>query len=155
MRTWTDEDLSEKQTDYATFLRIPLLKSAQPMWSYITGIVVDHWATLTPEHEGYAMVPTDAELDQVAEMLHDYNTYYNAGYLQKMREFAPYDIDGGANCGYFRKRGENDWVYRKKTWEYGPAWMPLPENPEPLDVVLERAHKPWAHMWTRAAAAAK
>ncbi|WP_225506610.1 hypothetical protein [Mycolicibacterium fortuitum] len=56
-----------------------------------------------------------------------------------MKEFAPYDIDSSANLGYFIKRPDGGWAYRKRTWERGPQWVPQPPEPtETLQQVLDR-----------------
>lgn len=145
-RTWedTDGDISEHQTAHATALRIPILSTSYPRWYFITGIVVGTaWFD-------EAEVPTDDEVSQVAELLKSYNTYYRQSFLDAMKHFAPYDIDGGANGMYFRKLGEGDWVYRKRTWNAGwsptryPAGADLPsDDPQSLDVVIGRAFQGW------------
>ncbi|EIU12252.1 hypothetical protein MA5S0422_2961 [Mycobacteroides abscessus 5S-0422] len=132
---WTDEGISSEQTDYAIALRIPFLSSCRPAWHYITGIVVQGSGA---DRDG--VVPTDDEVETVAKHLEAYCAHwYRDSYRRTMREFAPFDIDGGANLGYYMKRANGGWCYRKRTWEIGPRWMPRPEDPiETIDQVIER-----------------
>lgn len=112
-RTWVDSDgdISDQQTEFATNLRIPILATAYPRWNYITGIVV------CDDILNHGIMPIDDEITAVAAQLQDYSTYYQQAFLDAMRQFAPYDIDGGANLGYYLKRPDGWWTYRKRTWE--------------------------------------
>lgn len=135
-RTWEDRDgdISPAQTEFATQLRVPFLTSSSPGWPYVIGVVVcDSW-------EGTGVVPTDGEVTAVAERLQEYNDrWYNTRFLTVMKEFALYDIDSSANLGYFIKRPDGGWAYRKRTWERGPQWVPQPTEPtETLQQVLDR-----------------
>lgn len=118
-RTWTDAagDISPNQTDHATALRVPLLTTGSPHWNFITGIVVN---------DGFGdrgIMPTDDEVDQVAEYLTGYkDRWLNQRFQEAMTHFAPFDIDGGANAGYYMKRPDGRWSYRKRTWCEGPRW---------------------------------
>lgn len=118
-RTWEPEnDISPEQTELATSLRVPFLTSEYPRWNYITGIVV--------RNETYfqvGIVPTDDEVREVAAHLENYCTYYRQSFRDAMKHFAPYDIDGGANLGWYMKRPDGGWCYRKRTWS-GPQWWP-------------------------------
>lgn len=140
-RKWvdTDHDISDKQTEHATALRIPFLTSSHPRWNYITGIVVER------NNIDIGTVPSEAEVEQVGAWLQRYNRYYNQQFLDAMRAFAPFDIDGGANLGYLMKRGEDDWFYRKRSWRHG--WRPLPHaaesQPMSLTAILERCFDGW------------
>ncbi len=140
-RTWvdTDGDISSKQTEHATSLRIPFLTSGSPRWNYITGIVVEQNIL------DMGTVPTESEVEQVAAWLQRYNRYYNPQFLATMRDFAPFDIDGAANLGYLMKRGDDDWYYVKRSWNHG--WWPLPHKPdrEPmaLTAILTRCFDGW------------
>jgi hypothetical protein len=106
-RTWVDNDgdISPAQTEFATSLRIPFLSSANPRWNHITGIVVcdnilDH-----------GIVPTEDEVAVVAAHLVEYrNHWFNQSFQRAMAHFAPYDIDGGANLGYYMKRPDGRWA---------------------------------------------
>jgi hypothetical protein len=121
-RTWVDADgdISAHQTELATSLRVPILTSEYPRWNYITGIVVNERSYGWP-----SVMPTDDEIREVAAHLESYCEYYNPGFRKAMREFAPFDIDGGANLGYYMKRPDGGWRYRKRTWcGYGPHWWP-------------------------------
>ena len=113
-RTWedTDGDISPQQTEFATNLRIPILATSNPRWSYITGIVVCDSRYFTT-----GIMPTEDEITLVATQLAQYNTWYRQSFIEAMKHFAPYDIDGGANLGYYLKRPDGQWTYRKRTWD--------------------------------------
>lgn len=135
-RVWTDEDISAAQTAHATKLRIPLLRHSCPTWQFITGIVVGSDSVLD-----MGVMPTKAEVGLLAARLNEYNKrWYGQGrYRTAMREFAPYDIDGQANLGYFIKLTNSQWAFRKKTWNRGPHWMPLAtDEPHTLQEVIDR-----------------
>lgn len=133
-RIWKPSDISAEQTAHATGLRIPFLSSSSPEWSYITGIVVGE--SLVDN----GAVPTEAEVEAIAKHLDDYCVrWYRARFREVMREFAPYDIDGAANLGYYMKRPSGGWCYRKKTWEYGPRWLPMVDEPDAtVEEVIDR-----------------
>lgn len=136
MRTYEPgDDIDAQQTELATGLRVPFLTSAYPRWHYITGAVVNESPNLDR-----GLVPTEDEVRTLAAHLDDYCTYwYRQGFRSQMRDFAPFDIDGGTNLGVYRKRGENDWCYRKRTWRQGPSWAPLPDDePMTLSEVIAR-----------------
>lgn len=105
-RTWedTDHDISKHQTEFATNLRVPILATAWPRWNYITGIVVRESG---PDH---GIMPTEDEIAAVAAQLQEYNLYYGQAFIDAMKHFAPYDIDGGANLGYYLKRPDGVWT---------------------------------------------
>lgn len=134
--TWadTDGDISPQQTELATSLRIPILATAHPRWSYITGIVV---GDDIPDH---GIMPTEDEIRQVAAHLESYCEYYNGGFRAAMRNFAPYDIDDGANLGYYLKRPDGCWTWRKRTWE-SPRFSPKTGE---LSEVLNRNFSGWS-----------
>ena len=92
-RTWVDTNISPHQTEFATKLRIPILSSEFPQWNYITGVVVRQG-----EYNPWpSIMPTVDEIVLLATHLEKYCQYYNPIFLQAMTDFAPYDIDGGAN----------------------------------------------------------
>lgn len=132
-RTWTDSDhdISAEQTELATSLRVPILTSEYPRWNYITGIVVR-----SGEHVSWpSIMPTEDEIREVGAHLESYCEYYNQGFRNAMRDFAPYDIDGGANLGYYMKRPDGGWCYRKCTWQAGPHWWPASDVMTLTDVL--------------------
>lgn len=120
-RDWEPyNDISAEQTAFATALRIPLLATSQPHWSYITGVVVG-----TGEFPDNGIVPTDAEIRVIADRLEEYcSRWYRTSFRAAMKRRGPFDIDGAANLGYFLKRPSGSWVYRKRTWDRGPYWAP-------------------------------
>ncbi|MCV7434842.1 hypothetical protein [Mycolicibacterium bacteremicum] len=154
-RTWADTegDISPHQNGLATSLRIPILTSAFPRWNYITGIVVCDGVV------DQCVMPTDDEIRLLRDHLDLYNRYYRQAFLDAMRDFAPYDIDGGANLGYYMKRPDSGWCYRKRTWQLGARWWPSPihwqtnggrgfQPPLPLSHVLTRNFRGWGRLCT-------
>lgn len=136
---WTPhEDISLKQTELATSLRVPFIKHPYPRWYYVVAVVVPD--ERRPVWHGE--MPTDDELRMVASFIDEYREYwYRDSYKQKMRDLAPYDIDGGAVGTYLVKHANGGWGYRKHTWEYGPCFVPMYNaDPEPLEQVLDRVH---------------
>lgn len=133
-RIWKPSDISAEQTERATSLRIPFLSTSSPEWAYITGIVVGgSWID-------NGVVPTEAEVEAIAGHLEDYCVrWYRASFREAMREFAPYDIEGAANLGYYMKRPGGGWCYRKKTWDRGPRWLPMADDPAAtVEEVIDR-----------------
>jgi hypothetical protein len=136
MRIYDPEDISPLQTELATSLRIPFITNPYPRWCYVTAVVV------TEDDLWCGQMPTDDELRMVASLNDQYRDYwYRDSYKQKMRNFAPFDIDGGAVGTYLIKHENGGWGYRKHTWQYGPQYVP-DRNAEAtaLDVVLDRIH---------------
>ena len=114
------DDISAEQTAIATTLRVPLLATSQPRWSYITGVVVG-----TGDCPDNGIVPTDSEIRTIADLLEEYCCrWYRTSFRAEMKRRGPFDIDGAANLGYFLKRPIGGWVYRKRTWDRGPYWAP-------------------------------
>jgi hypothetical protein len=141
-RVWEpSSDISSWQTTHATQLRVPILTTSNPWRNYITGIVVQDLEH--PEWPNRGQMPTEAEVELVAQRLQEYCAkWYRPSYLNQMREYAPYDIDGGANLAYFIKWDNGGWGYRKRTWEYGPLFVPTFEaEPESLAQVIDRTRR--------------
>lgn len=142
-RTWSDDgSISEHQSELATSLRVPLLTSQNPRWNYITGIVV-----CDEQYGDHGIVPSDDEIRLLGAHLAEYNRYYRQEFVDAMKHFAPYDIDGGANLGYYMKRPSGGWCYRKRTW-YSHHWWPQnwpdPAPVLPLSHVLVRNFTGWS-----------
>lgn len=134
-RTWeSGTDLSLEQTEFAKSHRVPLLSSSEPRWCYITGIVIQHNEFFVTN----GIVPTEDEIRMVGSFAEEYRQHwYNDSFRNAMTEFAPYDIDGGANLAYLIKRPEGDWCYRKRTWRMGPRWSGPHGKPGSLVEVLD------------------
>lgn len=117
-RTWDGQaDISPQQTEYATSLRVPLLASAYPQWNYITGIVVCEGIV------DHGIMPTEDEITEVGAYLVAYrDKWLRQSFQDAMAQLAPYDIDDGANAGFYMKRPDGHWVYRKLTWTQGKRW---------------------------------
>jgi hypothetical protein len=140
-RVWERSGISPRQTQHATRLRVPILDTFNPGWDYITGIVVQDLEH--PEWPNRGQMPTEPEVELVAQHLHEYCArWYGQSYLNRMREFAPYDVDGGANLAYFIKWDNGGWGYRKRTWQYGPLFVPtFDAEPESLARVIDRTRR--------------
>lgn len=129
------------QHDPLTALRIPAVGSPWPRWHYIV-------AFDTGRLDDEPQRPTDHEAQMLASFLQEYiDHWYNATWRHKLGE-RPFDIDGGANGVVFRKWGDDDWGYRRRTWEYGPTYVPAhprirgEKSPGPLTLlqVMDRTH---------------
>lgn len=118
-RTWEPEnDISPEQTAFATSLRVPLLTTEYPRWNYITGIVVRD-----EQYLEVGIMPTEDEIAEVGAYLVAYrDRWLNQPFQDAMAHLAPYDIDGGANAGYYMKQPDGRWGYRKRTWRSGAHW---------------------------------
>lgn len=145
MRAYDPEDISPEQTGLATSLRIPFITNPYPCWFYVTAVVVSH-----DPHLWKGLMPAEDEVRMVASFNDQYREHwYRDSYKQKMREFAPYDIDGGAVGRYLVKHVNGGWGYRKHTWQSGPAFVPQwNEAPERLELVLDRIHDLVPERWT-------
>lgn len=135
-RVYTPTDISV-HSDLAVELRVPLIADPYPRWFYVTAVVVSR-----EPHLWHGLMPTDDELRVVASFNDHYReTWYRDSWKQKMRDFAPYDIDGGAVGRYLIKHKHGGWGYRKHTWQYGPCFVPE-WNAEPAGLVdvLDRCH---------------
>ncbi|MER7280559.1 hypothetical protein ABT369_39580 [Dactylosporangium sp. NPDC000244] len=83
--------------------------SSHPRWYYLVAF----------DSESEAR-PTDAETAMLASFLNEYKDHWygNSGFRQKMEQRA-LDVDGGANGVIFHKWGEDDWGFRRHSYEYG------------------------------------
>lgn len=108
--------------DPLTALRIPVT-SSHPGWCYLVAF----------DRESAAR-PTEAETAMLVSFRQEYiDRWYNDSYKVRLAE-RPFDIDGGANGVIFRKWGDGDWGYRRRTWTVGPLYVP--QNPAFPDRVL-------------------
>lgn len=104
------------QNDPLTKLRIAVA-SPYAQWCYL--VIFDRDS---PER------PTDQEAAMMASYLESYKAHwYNESYLAKLAA-RPLDVDGGANGITFRKYGADDWAYRRRTWDRGPRFVPVPPH---------------------------
>ena len=127
--------------DPLTGLRIAVVGSAWPRWAYIVSFDPGR---LDDDNTR----PTDHEALLLQSFLNEYIGYwYNDQWKTKMAE-RPFDIDGGANGITFRKWGDNDWAYHRRTWSMGPTYVPEHPNirgktfPSPLTLIqlMDRIH---------------
>ncbi|WP_157253165.1 hypothetical protein [Nonomuraea typhae] len=130
------------QHDPLTKLRIAVVGHAWPRWNYIV-------AFDTGRLDEELTRPTDQEAAMIVSFLEEYiGHWYNETWKDKLRQ-RPFDIDGGANGVTFRKWGDNDWGYRRRTWTMGPTYVPthprtrsIEKSPGPLTLlqVMDRIH---------------
>lgn len=116
--------------DPLTKLRIPVVKSARPEWSYI--------AAFDGSNDGR---PTDTEALMLQSFTREYiKHWYTPRWALRLAE-RPFDIDGGANGYVFRKRGPGDWAYQQDSWSTGYwPWLNRAPGPLPLLGVLDHVH---------------
>lgn len=129
--------ISGAQTEYATTLRIPFLSTSEPIRAYLIGVVIDEHAHPLP----YGVAPDNDEVAALAEHLEDYcRRFYRETARQAMRERGPFDIDSAANLGYYLKRPDGTWCYRKRTWDTGVSYWfpPVGGIPETLEQLIAR-----------------
>jgi hypothetical protein len=140
----TDWPYDADEHDPLTALRIPVVGSAWPRWNYIV-------AFDSGELDGEQTRPDERETAMLRLFLDEYIArWYSETWKARLAE-RPFDIDGGANGVTFRKWGPDDWGYRRRTWQYGPTYVPGPprwraknpdEAPGPLNLeqVMDRIH---------------
>lgn len=134
----TEWEYDAAEHDPLTALRIPVVTSLYPDWFYLVSIVINE----SDDALWYGMRPNDSEVDILLSYLAYERAWYRDSYIAKMAD-RPFDIDGGHNNLTFIKRGEGDWAYRRRTWQYGPALIPSKfDGQEPMDLVpmLDRIH---------------
>jgi hypothetical protein len=113
----TDWPYDAERDDPLTALRIPVVGHAWPRWNYI--VAFDSGRLDDEQHR-----PTEHETRLLRSFLDEYIAHwYNDRWKEKLAE-RPFDIDGGANGVTFRKWGDNDWGYRRRTWDRGPTYVP-------------------------------
>lgn len=133
-----------KATDPLTKLRIPVVTSPNPRWSYVAAYI-----DVNPEPYGWGSKerPTGREARMIASFVEEYkNHWYNERYKAKLAQ-RPLDVDGGCNTTIFIKYGTDDWGYRLCSWIYGPTFVPEPPHllgrklgPLTLEQVMDRTH---------------
>ena len=106
------------RNDPLAALRIPVVSSPYPGWKYEVALVItddDLW--------GPALRPAETEVRQIVAYIEYRMEYYNEGWRAKMRR-KPLDVDSGTNTVTLMKRGDDDWCYRRWTWQTGPLMVP-------------------------------
>lgn len=102
-----------------TALRVPVIATTHPRWSYLAAVCVDEHRPC-PLYNGQN--PTEAEGKMIASFIDEYITHwYTPGWQHKLRTERPFPIDGGVNTVTFLKYGDGDWAYCRPTWEHGPV----------------------------------
>lgn len=120
-------------------MRVPIITTPYPRWSYITAIVVAGW----PWHE--SPEPSDDEIRMIGSFHEEYCSYWygppHTGWRGRDMDKRLFDIDGGAVGVLFTKYPNGGWGYRLRTWQYGPTFVPrLDEDSMPLVAVMDRKH---------------
>ncbi len=130
--TWRAVDISFEQSDFATGLRIPFLRTPYPEWAFVIAVVVDG---------SQGVAPTEEEVAVLAAHLQQYKQCcYSGEFRRRMERFAPYDMDRSANLGVFMKRPDGSWFWRKRSWRDGPTWLPEPgSTPMTLAEVIAKS----------------
>lgn len=83
--------------------------SSHPRWYYLVAF----------DRESEAR-PTEQETAMLASYLEEYKErWYGQSAFRKQMERRRLDVDGGANGVVFHKWAEDDWGYRRQSYEYG------------------------------------
>lgn len=130
-----------RQDDPLTALRIPVVGTLYPGWHYLVSVCINE----DPETMlWYGLRPTDEEAKLIRSLIDYERSWYGETWTRNHLDTRPFDIDGGFNSLTLIKRGENDWAFRRRTWEYGPVVAPDTwegkEPPADLAGVLDRIH---------------
>jgi hypothetical protein len=129
------------QDDPLTAMRIPVVGTIFPQWSYLVALCIKEDPD-TPLWHG--LRPTDDEAQLIQSLIHYERSRYNDGYVKRVLDSRPLDIDGGTNTITLIKRGEGDWGYRRHTWQHGPYLIPdtWQDTEPPLDLIglFDRIH---------------
>lgn len=89
--------------------------SSHPRWHYLVAF----------DRKSEAR-PTEAEARMLVSYLEDYKSYwYNDSFKATLLE-RPLDVDGGANGVVFHKWAEDDWGYRRQSFERGWLFTVVP-----------------------------
>lgn len=143
-KTEIDWPYDADRDDPLTELRIPVVGSAWPRWAYIV-------AFDSGRLDGSTEHPTEHETTLLRSFLDEYLNYWYGPWWREEMAKRPFDIDGGANGIVFRKWGDDDWAYRRNSWQYGPTFVPVhprvrdrsqqkPTGPLTLLQVMDRIH---------------
>lgn len=138
---WPFENAADRD-DPLTAPRIAVT-SSHPGWAFLVAF----------DRESEAR-PTDAEAAMLRSYLDDYiGHWYNASYKAKLAKRA-LDADGGANGVVFHKWGEDDWGYRRQSFELGWLFSVVPPacrdredpsrwntGPLSLSALMDRMHQ--------------
>ena len=114
--------------DPLTQLRIPVVNTPYPRWSYLVAL-----DTGADRLDGQWVRPTDAEAQQLASFTrHAIERWYNPTWKRKLAE-RPFDIDEGAHGLVFCKYGPDDWGFRRSSWRVGALYFPQPPSVRNID----------------------
>lgn len=129
------------QDDPLTALRIPVVNTLHPVWFYLVSVCINDDPEVPLWH---GLRPNDREVGMIRSLIDYQRAWYREGYVTREFDTRPFDIDGGFNSLTLIKRGEDDWAFRRRTWEYGPVVVPETwngrEDPAGLAEVMDRIH---------------
>jgi hypothetical protein len=127
-----------EQGELALKYRIPLVHTSHPSWNYLVSVCV--WDLYRAQR------PTDDEARMIGSFIDYQRSRYRAHWQEKLRT-RPFDMDGGFNSLTLIKHANGGWGYRRRTWEYGPMFVPSWEDdPESLEAVLDRIYTYGDHL---------
>lgn len=125
-------DCHAKRDDPLVSLRVPVVSTFYPGFRFVAAYL-DVAARDTPDYMGgppfaSALRPTHEEAKMISSFIEEYISYFfNDHYQRKLAE-QPLDADSGCNTTVFIKYGEDDWGYRRCSWDYGPTFVPYPPH---------------------------
>lgn len=93
-----------------------------PLTAHRIAVTCSHpgWRYLVAFDRESEARPTDAEAAMLVSYLDEYkNHWYGESSYRRRMERRPLDVDGGANGVVFHKWGEDDWGYRRQSYERG------------------------------------
>ncbi len=126
-----------------------------PLTAHRIAVTCSHpgWRFLVAFDRASDARPTDYETALLRSFLDQYKDHWYGGngYQQRMEE-RPLDVDGGANGVVFHKWGEDDWGYRRQSYERGYLFTVVPPSmrdryadgwggPLSLRALMDRIHQ--------------
>lgn len=138
--TDTDWPYDARQDDPLTPLRIPVVGTTNPRWSYLIALCINENPDSALDH---GLRPTDAEAKTVRSAIDYQRSRYREGWVKRVLDVRPLDIDGGYNTVTLIKRGEGDWAFRRSTWDRGPHLVPatwMGQDALDLPALLDKIH---------------
>ena len=146
MATDTEWAYDADQHDPLAALRIPVVRSPYPGWSYEVCVMIADPAddrTLWP-----SLRPDDREIRQILAYLDYRMNYYNERWKAKMRR-RPLDTDASTDTVILRKHPTGGWSHRRRSWQTGPVMVPAPTGDVlTLEQLLDRINDVVPEKWT-------
>jgi len=112
------------------------------------------WCYLVTFDRESPVRPTEQEALMLASFLDEYKSkYYGEHWMQRLAS-KPLDVDSVANGMTFRKYADNDWGYRRRSWNQGPMFIPQPPafkdraiGPLSLVELMDHIHEVGGAVW--------